>query len=43
MALTHFFEGDAATPTPPTIDKSGYYHHTWLKPSAPATKPGAQP
>ena len=32
-----------ATPTPPTIDKNGYYHHTWLKPSAPATNPGAQP
>ena len=31
------------TPVPPTIDKSGYYHHTWLKPSAPATKPDAQP
>ena len=30
-------------PTPPTIDKNGYYHHTWLKPSAPATKPDAQP
>jgi len=31
------------TPTPPTIDKNGYYHHTWLKPSAPATNPAAQP
>jgi hypothetical protein len=38
-----FLKDDAATPTPPTIDKNGYYHHTWLKPSAPATKPGAQP
>jgi hypothetical protein len=37
--------GDAApTPTPfPTIDKYGYHHHTWLKPSAPATNPDAQP
>jgi hypothetical protein len=34
----------AATPTPfPTIDKYGYHHHTWLKPSAPATNPDAQP
>jgi hypothetical protein len=33
----------AGTPTPPTIDKNGYYHHTWLKPSAPGTKPAAQP
>ena len=33
----------AATPVPPTIDKYGYYHHTWLKPSAPATNPDAQP
>ena len=31
-----------ATPIPPTIDKQGYYHHAWLKPSAPATKPDAQ-
>ncbi len=38
-----FLKDDAATPTPPTIDKNGYYHHTWLKPSAPATKPDAQP
>jgi hypothetical protein len=30
------------TPIPPTIDKNGYYHHAWLKPSAPATKPDAQ-
>jgi len=30
------------TPTPPTIDKSGYYHHTWSNPSAPATKADAQ-
>ena len=37
------FLQDSATPTPPTIDKNGYYHHTWLKPSAPATNPGAQP
>ena len=31
------------TPIPPTIDKNGYYHHIWLKPSAPETKPDAQP
>jgi hypothetical protein len=31
------------TPTPPTIDKNGYYHHTWLKPSASTTNPAAQP
>ena len=31
------------TPVPPTIDTSGYYHHAWLKPSAPATNAGAQP
>ena len=30
------------TGPPPTIDKQGYYHHAWLKPSAPATKPDAQ-
>jgi hypothetical protein len=34
---------DVAASTPPTIDKNGYYHHAWLKPSAPATKPDAQP
>jgi hypothetical protein len=33
----------AATPIPPTIDKNGYYHHTWLKPSAPAANPSGQP
>jgi hypothetical protein len=33
----------AGTPTLPTIDKNGYYHRTWLKPSAPATNPGEQP
>jgi hypothetical protein len=38
-----FLKDGAATPTPPTIDKNGYYHHTWAKPSAPATSPGAQP
>jgi hypothetical protein len=38
-----FLKDDAATPTPPTIDKNGYYHHIWLKPSAPETKPDAQP
>jgi hypothetical protein len=32
----------APTPIPPTIDKNGYYHHAWLKPSGPATKPDAQ-
>ncbi|MGH7924097.1 MAG: hypothetical protein ACREQH_05835 [Candidatus Binatus sp.] len=32
----------AATPTPfPTIDKYGYYHHTWPQPPEPATKPDA--
>jgi hypothetical protein len=36
------FEHGTPSP-PPTIDKNGYYHHTWLKPSAPATKPDAQP
>ena len=35
--------GVAPTPTPPTIDKNGYYHHTWAQPSAPATNPDAQP
>jgi hypothetical protein len=36
--------GDAApTPVPPTIDKNGYYHHTWLRPSAHAGSPDAQP
>jgi hypothetical protein len=29
-------------PPPPTIDKHGYHHHEWLKPSASATKPDAQ-
>ncbi len=38
-----FLKDDAATPTPPTIDKNGYYHHTWSKPSAPATNSTAQP
>lgn len=33
----------APTPTPPTIDQHGYYHHTWAQPSAPATNPDAQP
>jgi hypothetical protein len=37
------FRESVATPVPPTIDKHGYYHHTWLKPSAPATKTDAQP
>jgi len=35
--------GADPTPVPPTIDKNGYYHHTWLKPSAPTTNPAAQP
>ena len=26
---------------PPTIDKNGYYHHTWLKPAMPVPTPGA--
>src|ERR1700722_8981721 len=30
------------TGPPPTIDQNGYYHHAWLKPSGPATKPDAQ-
>jgi hypothetical protein len=30
------------TGPPPTIDKQGYHHHAWLKPSAPSTKPDAQ-
>jgi len=30
------------TGPPPTIDKQGYYHHAWLKPSEPATKPDVQ-
>jgi hypothetical protein len=30
------------TGPPPTIDKNGYYHHEWLKPSAAVTKPDAQ-
>jgi hypothetical protein len=38
-----FLKDDAATPAPPTIDKNGFYHHTWLKPSEPATKQDAQP
>jgi hypothetical protein len=33
----------APTPIPPLIDKNGYYHHSWLMPTAPATNPGAQP
>jgi hypothetical protein len=33
-----------AAPTPfPTIDKNGYYHHSWSKPSEPAANPDAQP
>ncbi len=32
-----------ATPIPPTIDKNGYYHHVWIKPSAPAANPSAPP
>jgi hypothetical protein len=36
--------GAPASPTPfPTIDKNGYYHHTWSKLSEPATNPDAQP
>ena len=31
----------AAPDPPPTIDKNGYYHHTWLKPAMPAASPGA--
>jgi len=37
-----FLKDDVATPIPPTIDQQGYYHHAWLKPSGPATKPDAQ-
>ena len=33
----------AGTPTPPTIDKNGYYHHSWAQPSAAAANPDAQP
>jgi hypothetical protein len=36
----HVGHWDAApTPIPPLIDKNGYYHHTWLKPPAPAANP----
>jgi hypothetical protein len=38
-----FLKDDASTPTPPTIDKNGYYHHSWSKPSEPAANPNAQP
>jgi hypothetical protein len=38
-----YLHGAPDSPVPPTIDKNGYYHHTWLKPSAPAAKPDAQP
>ena len=31
-----------STPTPPTIDKNGYYHHAWSNLSGPAAKPDAQ-
>ena len=34
--------GAAPTPVPPpTIDKNGYYHHTWLKSAMPVATPGA--
>jgi hypothetical protein len=33
----------APTPIPPLIDKDGYYHHSWLTPTPPATNPDAQP
>jgi hypothetical protein len=36
------FRESVPTPTPPTIDKHGYHHHEWMKPSEPATKPHAQ-
>jgi hypothetical protein len=42
LGIGHWGHVDPS-PTPPTIDKNGYYHHAWLKPSAPATNPGAQP
>jgi hypothetical protein len=35
--------GADPTPVPPTIDKNGYYHHAWLKPSVHAGNPDAQP
>jgi hypothetical protein len=35
--------GLSPTPNPPTIDKNGYYHHTWLKPSEPAANSNTQP
>ena len=38
-----YLHGAPASPVPPTIDKNGYYHHTWLKPSASTTNPAAQP
>jgi len=39
-----YLHGAPARPTPfPTIDKNGYYHHTWSKPSEAATNPDAQP
>jgi hypothetical protein len=31
--------GAAPTPIPPTIDKNGYYHHAWLKPSVHSGEP----
>ena len=42
VRLDIVFAQGVATPIPPTIDKQGYHHHAWLKPSAPATKPDAQ-
>jgi len=38
-----YLHGAPTIQIPPTIDKNGYYHHTWLKPSAPAAKPDPQP
>jgi hypothetical protein len=36
----HWGDG-APTPVPPLIDERGYYHHTWMKPSGPATNSDA--
>jgi hypothetical protein len=38
-AIGHW--GQADPDPPPTIDKDGYFHHTWLKPAMPVATPGA--